>query len=209
MNNSIPEIERPSFFIKEVVLLLKEHYGLCCNLEELTGERDLNYLARTKNGESYVVKISNSSETREFMNVQNEALDRISRMTFKVSIPEICLNKNGEPLSTVISSDKKIHLMRLVRYIDGIPMSEYRPHTKEFLEELGRMCGVITKSLHKISSIPPKRKLLWEMHDVKNIFVTDGSCMTSSGCQNPSLTYMALTARACNYAIEQIKKGKL
>jgi len=48
-----------------------------------------------------------------------------------------------------------------------------------------------------------------QMHDVKNIFVTDGSCMTSSGCQNPSLTYMALTARACNYAIEQIKKGKL
>jgi choline dehydrogenase-like flavoprotein len=41
-----------------------------------------------------------------------------------------------------------------------------------------------------------------QMHDVKNVFVTDGSCMTSSGCQNPSLTYMALTARACNYAIK-------
>lgn len=48
-----------------------------------------------------------------------------------------------------------------------------------------------------------------QMYDVKNVFITDGSCMTSSGCQNPSLTYMALTARACNYAIEQFKIGVL
>jgi choline dehydrogenase-like flavoprotein len=40
-----------------------------------------------------------------------------------------------------------------------------------------------------------------QMHDVKNVFITDGSCMTSSGCQNPSLTYMALTVRACHFAI--------
>lgn len=37
--------------------------------------------------------------------------------------------------------------------------------------------------------------------DAPNLFVTDGPCMTSSGCQNPSLTYMALTARACHYAV--------
>ena len=37
----------------------------------------------------------------------------------------------------------------------------------------------------------------------KNVFITDGSCMTSSGCQNPSLTYMAITARACNYALKE------
>lgn len=48
-----------------------------------------------------------------------------------------------------------------------------------------------------------------QMHDVKNIFITDGSCMTSSGSQNPSLTYMALTARACNYAVQQLKSGIL
>lgn len=46
-----------------------------------------------------------------------------------------------------------------------------------------------------------------QMHDVKNVFITDGSCMTSSACQNPSLTYMALTARACKYAIEQFKSN--
>ncbi|WP_048905251.1 GMC family oxidoreductase, partial [Pedobacter sp. V48] len=48
-----------------------------------------------------------------------------------------------------------------------------------------------------------------QIHAVNNVFVTDGSCMTSSACQNPSLTYMALTARACSYAVDEMKKGNL
>lgn len=48
-----------------------------------------------------------------------------------------------------------------------------------------------------------------QMHDVKNVFVTDGSFMTSSGTANPSLTYMAFTARACDYAVNELKKGNL
>ncbi|MBB5621991.1 choline dehydrogenase-like flavoprotein [Pedobacter cryoconitis] len=48
-----------------------------------------------------------------------------------------------------------------------------------------------------------------QMHEAKNVFITDGSCMTSSACQNPSLTYMALTARASQFAYEQLKKGEL
>lgn len=48
-----------------------------------------------------------------------------------------------------------------------------------------------------------------QMHSVPNVFITDGSCMPSSGCANPSLTYMALTARACHYAIEEMKKQNI
>lgn len=43
-----------------------------------------------------------------------------------------------------------------------------------------------------------------QLHDIPNVYVTDGSCMTSSGCQNPSLTYMALTVRACNHALKSL-----
>jgi len=48
-----------------------------------------------------------------------------------------------------------------------------------------------------------------QSHDVPNLFVTDGACMTSSACQNPSLTYMALTARAVDYAAELLQRGDL
>ena len=58
----------------------------------------------------------------------------------------------------------------------------------------------------------PKTSVLnsWnQAHDVANLFVTDGSCMVSSSCVNPSITYMALTARACNHAVELMKRGEI
>jgi choline dehydrogenase-like flavoprotein len=48
-----------------------------------------------------------------------------------------------------------------------------------------------------------------QVWDAPNVFVTDGACMTSAACQNPSLTYMALTARAAAYAVEELKRGNL
>src|SRR5687768_7930019 len=56
----------------------------------------------------------------------------------------------------------------------------------------------------------PKTSLLneWnQLHHCKNVFVTDGSCMTSTGTQNPTLTFMAITARAANHAVEASRKG--
>lgn len=58
----------------------------------------------------------------------------------------------------------------------------------------------------------PKTSVLnkWnQMHEVNNVFVTDGSCMPSIACQNPSLTFMALTARACDYAVSELKKNNI
>jgi choline dehydrogenase-like flavoprotein len=58
----------------------------------------------------------------------------------------------------------------------------------------------------------PKTSVLnaWnQVHACKNVYVTDGACMTSAACQNPSLTYMALTARAANHAVEELKQMNL
>jgi len=58
----------------------------------------------------------------------------------------------------------------------------------------------------------PKTSVLnkWnQVWDAPNVFVTDGASMTSAGCTNPSLTYMALTARAVDYAVSELKKGNL
>jgi choline dehydrogenase-like flavoprotein len=48
-----------------------------------------------------------------------------------------------------------------------------------------------------------------QVWDAPNVFVTDGACMTSSACQNPSLTYMAITARAADFAVEELKRRNL
>jgi choline dehydrogenase-like flavoprotein len=48
-----------------------------------------------------------------------------------------------------------------------------------------------------------------QVHAAKNVFVTDGSFMTSAACVNPSLTYMAFTARAVDHAVSELKKGNI
>lgn len=58
----------------------------------------------------------------------------------------------------------------------------------------------------------PKKSVLNKFNqcwDAKNVFVTDGSCFVSSGCQNPTLTMMAITARACDFILDEYKRGSL
>lgn len=70
--------------------------------------------------------------------------------------------------------------------------------------------------IHEVGGVrmgkDPKTSLLnaWnQLHACPNVLVTDGSCMTSTGNQNPSLTFMALTARAANHAVDLLKKGEI
>jgi glucoside 3-dehydrogenase (cytochrome c) catalytic subunit len=76
------------------------------------------------------------------------------------------------------------------------------PHPGEVIHEMG------TARMGR----DPKTSVLNafnQCHDAGNVFVTDGACMASTACQNPSLTYMALTARACAYAVDRLKRGEL
>jgi choline dehydrogenase-like flavoprotein len=66
--------------------------------------------------------------------------------------------------------------------------------------------GTARMGLDPKTSVLNKNNQIW---DCLNVFVTDGACMTSASCVNPSLTYMALTARAADFAVNELKKGSL
>jgi len=102
-------------------------------------------------------------------------------------------------------------------------MNDFLTQAQEMLDRAG--CKNITPrdsnqapglDIHEMGGVrmgrDPKTSLLnkWnQFHNCKNVFVTDGACMTSVGNQNPSLTFMAMTARAANYAVDEINKGNL
>jgi choline dehydrogenase-like flavoprotein len=76
--------------------------------------------------------------------------------------------------------------------------------------------GTLGRGIHEMGTArmgkDPKTSVLnkWnQVWDAPNVFVTDGACMTSAACVNPSLTYMALTARAADHAVSELKKGNL
>lgn len=106
---------------------------------------------------------------------------------------------------------------------DDKMVTDYIEQTKEMFTKAGfiNIKADDTKSppgsdIHEMGGVrmgkDPKTSLLneWnQLHACKNVLVTDGACMTSTGTQNPTLTYMALTARAANHAIEELKKGNI
>jgi len=106
---------------------------------------------------------------------------------------------------------------------DDKMVEDYVQQSKEMFEKAGFFNIKVedTKSLpgadiHEMGGVrmglDPKTSLLnkWnQLHHCKNVFVTDGACMTSTGTQNPTLTYMAVTARAANYAVEALKKKNI
>jgi choline dehydrogenase-like flavoprotein len=94
---------------------------------------------------------------------------------------------------------------------------------KEMLEMAGctdisvrRHSGSLGLGIHEMGTAhmgkDPAKSVLNQYnqaHDVPNLFITDGACMASGGCQNPSLTYMAMSARGAHFAVEFLKEGKI
>jgi choline dehydrogenase-like flavoprotein len=110
-----------------------------------------------------------------------------------------------------------------IRLFFVMPLTMNRRKTREMFEKAGfiNIKAENTKSppgsdIHEMGGVRmghnPVTSLLnkWnQLHLCKNFFVTDGACMTSTGTQNPTLTYMALTARSSNHAMEELKKGNI
>lgn len=132
----------------------------------------------------------------------------------KVTIDKTKKDKWGLPVVAIDAELKANELkMRIDMEKDG----------KEMLEAIGAKDvqtastnPFLGRGIHEMGTArmgrDPKTSVLnqWnQVWDAKNVFVTDGSCMTSAACQNPSLTYMALTARAANYAVDALKKGEI
>ena len=106
---------------------------------------------------------------------------------------------------------------------DDKMVADYLEQSREMFEKAGFTNIRVNDSksppgsdIHEMGGVrmghDPKTSLLngWnQLHHCKNVFVTDGACMTSTGTQNPTLTYMAITARAANYAVEELKKKNI
>lgn len=102
-------------------------------------------------------------------------------------------------------------------------VADYLQQSKEMFEKAGftNIKSEDSKTppgadIHEMGGVrmghDPKTSMLnsWnQVHQCKNVFVTDGACMTSTGTQNPTLTFMAITARAANYAVEELKKKNI
>jgi choline dehydrogenase-like flavoprotein len=131
-----------------------------------------------------------------------------------VSLDQTKRDKWGLPVPKIdCATGENEHLMRRDMAIDMAEMLEQSGVKDVRMYDGGYFPGM---GIHEMGTArmgrDPKTSVLNahnQVWDAPNVFVTDGSCMTSAACQNPSLTYMALTARAADFAVSELKRRNL
>ena len=132
----------------------------------------------------------------------------------RISIDTARVDKWGLPVLAIdCATGENERLMRrdmmndLAEMLEAAGATDVSVYDNDYAPGMGiHEMGTARMGRDPKTSVLNGRNQVW---DCQNVFVTDGSCMTSSACQNPSLTYMALTARAAAFAVEELKRGNL
>ena len=91
-----------------------------------------------------------------------------------------------------------------VEMLTAAGIKNVKPHDSGYQPGMGiHEMGTARMGRDRKTSVLNEWNQVW---DAPNVYVTDGACMSSASCVNPSLTYMALTARACDHAVSELKK---
>jgi choline dehydrogenase-like flavoprotein len=163
-------------------------------------------------GEEFKQKLTSYGPWSMSLGTQAECLPYYDN---KVEIDEDNRDKWGQPMLKVSAEFKENEMLM---------RNDIKDQIGEILEVAGlkniqtyqEESPIVGDTVHEMGTArmgrDPKTSVLNgynQCHDIPNLFVTDGSCMASSGNASPSLTYMALTVRACDYAVKQMKAGKI
>ena len=143
----------PKYTPKEAEQIGRDIFGVSGIAEQLASERDQNFRLKTDENDSYVLKIANSNESFDNLDMQNKAMQNINGLKkdnffdAKGICPEVRLTRNGDMMGSVQGKNGQIHPVRLLTYLPGKPFAEANPHNPELLESLGKFFGCVTRSL--------------------------------------------------------------
>jgi choline dehydrogenase-like flavoprotein len=132
----------------------------------------------------------------------------------RVSIDESKKDKWGLPVLAIdCATGENERLMRrdmmndMAEMLEATGVKDVRTFDRQYFPGMGiHEMGTARMGRDPKTSALNAHNQVW---DAPNVFVTDGACMTSAACQNPSLTYMALTARAADFAVNELKRRNL
>jgi 4-aminobutyrate aminotransferase-like enzyme/Ser/Thr protein kinase RdoA (MazF antagonist) len=136
--------------------LARDLYRLDAAATPLTSERDQNFLLTTAGGERFVLKIANALEERAQVDAQNAAL-AVVRERAPV-VPSVVAALDGALVAAWNG-----HFVRLLTWLDGVPLAEVAPHSASLLRDLGRVVGVVDDALTRFDHPAAHREFHWDL----------------------------------------------
>ncbi len=160
---TVPDHGKPSFQRSEAARVAESLYGIRGRLQALPSERDQNFLLETEEGQRFILKIANSSERPEILDLQNRALDLVAHSLEEPVCPRLIPTREGQACAQVEGPEGECHYVRLLSHLPGIPLAEFRPHGRGLLQALGRMMAAVDRALDGFEHPAAERPLRWDM----------------------------------------------
>lgn len=177
----------PSFDAETATAIAAEHFGIRGVARQLPSERDQNFLITNSAGEKFVLKIANALEEPAFVEAQNAVLKHLAnRISY---CQRVVPTSPGEEIITVQGSGDARHLVRMVNYIDGVPLAEVR-QPPELLRDLGRKLGKLDRALADFDHPAVHRDFHWDLANGNRILEEYGKFI-----DDPELRELARTHR--------------
>ena len=159
---------RPPFTTADARAILQQHYGIAPTaIKPLPSELDRNYHIQTADGEQVVLKIAHSSVSDSILDLQNKTLKHL-RATMTV-FPQLLPARTGADTITVSAANGDSYRARLLRYIEGVPLSEFRPHSDALLADIGRQLGKLSATMQSFHHNEKRLSYRWNIGNLKDV----------------------------------------
>ena len=165
---SMEENIRPPFSPDEATAIAQTHYDIRpTSIRALPSELDRNYQLRAQTGEQYVLKIAHSSVSDSVLDLQNQTLKHL-RAALDI-VPELIPAENGADTIRVTALDGASYRARLLNYIEGVPLSDFRPHSDALLEDIGTQLGNLSAAMTNFDHSEKRLHYRWNIRNLSEV----------------------------------------
>ncbi len=153
----------PGFGPSAAAELAERLFGITGTPEPLPSERDQNYRITDGAGGVFVLKIANATEAREVLDLQHQAIARLTDRSRSLALPRLVPALTGETISRVEGPAGQAHFVRMLTWVPGVPLAGVRPHTTALLRTLGQRLGEMDLALEGFSHPAADRAFAWDL----------------------------------------------
>lgn len=165
---SMEENIRPVFSQDEAVSVLDEHYDIQAQkIVELSAELDRNFYVLADDKHEYILKIAHSSLSNSVLDLQNATLKYLEQ-TLNI-FPKLILTNHGEDTTEITVTDGQKYTVRLLNYLQGTPLADFRPHTNELLYDAGGLLGKLSQAMQPFSHPEKRLDYRWNLLNLLDI----------------------------------------
>lgn len=160
-----PVLEKaPRFTIRQATNIAADLYGLNVTAETLPSERDQNFLLRDASGNQFVLKIANSEESREMLDLQNSLIEFLTSQSIALEFPRIISTRTAQKIATIKGRNGEEHFVRLLTWIEGVCFATVQSHTPDLLRSLGHGLAQMDAVLAGFDHPAANRTFYWDIH---------------------------------------------